>query len=120
MANPQVIDAETIEGLRALGDDGSGEFLREIIGVYLDDAPKRIQELRDCQAAGNQEQFVRAAHSLKGSSANVGAIAVRAAAEKIEKAGRAGEFASQGPAIDGLAPLVEEARRELEALLPQA
>jgi HPt (histidine-containing phosphotransfer) domain-containing protein len=79
-----VIDLESIENLRALNPGDGDEFLREIIGIYLEDTPQRIAELEESLASGDTARFTRAAHSVKGSSANLGAMAVRGIAEQLE------------------------------------
>src|SRR6185369_3037291 len=88
MADVSVIDPEAIENLRALNPGDNDEFLREIIGIFLEDTPQRLTELDEGLGAGDASKFVRAAHSIKGSSANVGAAALRAAAEKLEHESR--------------------------------
>lgn len=79
-----IIDSSAVENLRALGDNDGGAFLREILGIYFADMPARLRELRERLAEGDQSGFTRAAHTIKGSSANVGAARVRAMAEEIE------------------------------------
>lgn len=79
-----IIDPAAIENLRALNPGDNDEFLREIIGIYLDDTPLRIGELESALGSRDMEKFVRAAHSIKGSSANLGALALRAVAERLE------------------------------------
>ena len=120
MGTDGILDNEAIEALRALGEDDNGDFLREIVEVYLTDAPQRIAEMRRTHTEGDQENLIRAAHSLKGSSANVGAIRVKAAAQEIEHAARRGELAGLGDSIDGVEPLLQEAGGALNELLGQA
>lgn len=84
MSNLPVIDSESIENLRALNPGDGDEFLREIISIYLEDTPQRIAELEESLAGGDNVRFTRAAHSVKGSSANLGAMAVRKVAEELE------------------------------------
>ena len=84
MPDDPVIDSESIENLRALNPGDGDEFLREIIAIYLEDTPQRIAELEQSLAAGDVARFTRAAHSVKGSSANLGAMAVRRVAEQLE------------------------------------
>ena len=84
MPEPSVLDSKAIENLRALTPGDGDEFLREIAGIFLEDTPLRIAELDQSAAAGNLAGFTRAAHSIKGSSANLGANALRAAAESLE------------------------------------
>jgi len=118
MADATVIDPQAIENLRALNPDDSDEFLREIVAIYLEDTPLRLAELDQCLAAGDTPKFTRAAHSIKGSSANLGAMAVRAVAEKHEH-----QSAKQG--LDQVAELIAalkgefaRAQAELTKLLP--
>jgi histidine phosphotransfer protein HptB len=85
MADVPIIDPQSIENLRSLNPGDNDEFQREIIAIYLEDTPQRIAELEQSLAAGDTPKFTRAAHSVKGSSANLGAMGVRAVAEKLER-----------------------------------
>jgi histidine phosphotransfer protein HptB len=88
MSESSVIDPQAIENLRALNPGDNDEFLREIAGIFLEDTPQRIAELDQSLAAGDIPKFTRAAHSIKGSSANLGAVGLRAVAEKLEHQSR--------------------------------
>lgn len=88
MPEPSAIDPQAIENLRALNPGDNDEFVREIAGIFLEDTPIRIAELEQSLAAGDTPKFVRAAHSIKGSSSNLGATGLRAAAEKLEHQSR--------------------------------
>ena len=79
MADPSIIDPQAIENLRALNPGDNDEFLREIIGIFLEDTPQRLDELEQSRGTGDVTRFARAAHSIKGSSSNLGAVALRAA-----------------------------------------
>src|SRR3954468_2086667 len=100
MAEPLVIDPQAIENLRALNPGDNDEFLREIAGIFLEDTPHRIAELDDSLRAGDLPKFTRAAHSIKGSSSNLGASALRAAAEKLEHAARTHGLKSVAGLVD--------------------
>jgi HPt (histidine-containing phosphotransfer) domain-containing protein len=80
-----ILDQEAIDNLRALDPDGGDTFLREIAGIFIEDTPKRIAEIESSLAAGDTATFIRAAHTIKGASANIGAAALRAAAEQLEQ-----------------------------------
>jgi histidine phosphotransfer protein HptB len=88
MATENPIDPEAIENLKALNPDDDNAFLKEIIGIFLEDTPQRIAELKQCLVSFDQPTFTRAAHSIKGSASNLGAIKVRALAEKLEHQSR--------------------------------
>lgn len=113
-----VIDPEAIEGLRSLDSDNGGAFLTEIIGIFLEDTPQRIAELEQSLAAGDTTKFARAAHSIKGSSSNLGAIALRAVAENLEQRVRKQGLAGTASLIAALKTEFERARIELAKLLP--
>jgi HPt (histidine-containing phosphotransfer) domain-containing protein len=80
-----ILDQEAIDNLRALDPDGGDTFLREIIGIFVEDTPLRIAEIDKSLAAGDAPTFIRAAHTIKGASSNVGASALRAVAEQLEQ-----------------------------------
>jgi HPt (histidine-containing phosphotransfer) domain-containing protein len=88
MATDTPIDPEAIENLRALNPGDDDEFLKEIIGIFLEDTPQRIAELDQCLASFDQPKFTRAAHSIKGSASNLGATKVREVAEQLEHQSR--------------------------------
>lgn len=118
MAEIPVIDQQSIDNLRDLNPGDDDAFLREILGIYLDDTPRRLAELDQSLAAGDGAKFTRAAHSIKGSSANVGAMVVRSVAETLEH-----ESAQHGlgNVTDLIATLRKEyarAEAELRKLLP--
>ena len=84
MPPPVIIDSAAIASVRALNPGDGDEFLREILGIYFEDTPRRIDELDRSLAAGDAPKFARAAHSIKGSSGNLGAVALREVAGKLE------------------------------------
>lgn len=105
MADQPVIDPQAIENLRALNPDDNDEFLREIVIIYLEDTPLRLTELDQSLAAADVPKFTRAAHSIKGSSANLGATAVRTVAEQLEH-----QSAKQG--LEHVADLLADLKTE--------
>jgi HPt (histidine-containing phosphotransfer) domain-containing protein len=100
------LDPETIASIRALAGDEGDDFLREIVGIFLEDTPLRINELDEALLAGDVAKFARAAHSIKGSSSNVGALALRAEAEGVEQQARRN--------LDGAAENILRLRAEFE------
>ena len=102
MADIQIIDLQAIEALRALSPDDGGEFLRELVAIYLQDTPKRLAELELALASGDAPTFTRAAHTIKGSSSNFGAGRVSKLAQEIELQGKSGNLTAAAGACDGL------------------
>jgi HPt (histidine-containing phosphotransfer) domain-containing protein len=68
-ANPAV-DAATLERLR---DSVGDEFLSELVGTFLDDAPVQLGVLQQAFERGDAEEARRAAHTLKANGATFGA-----------------------------------------------
>jgi CheY-like chemotaxis protein len=94
-----VLDVGALESIRALDTQGNGELLTRVLGLYLEESAKSLAVIQ--QAAANQDwQAVRqAAHSLKSSSANVGAVRLAALFRQIEADSRA---ANSGAVVDQL------------------
>jgi len=118
MADPQVIDPQAIENLRSLNPGDNDEFLREITGIFLEDTPLRIAELGQSLVAGDVAKFTRAAHSIKGSSANLGAMALRTVAEKLEHQSRTEGLGNAAALVAEVRTEFARAEGELRKLLP--
>lgn len=117
MSDVPVIDSESIENLRALNPGDGDEFLREIISIYLEDTPQRIAELEQSLASGDVACFTRAAHSVKGSSANLGAMAVRQVAQELEHQSNKNGLTDVAHLLAALKVQFEVARVEFAKLL---
>jgi HPt (histidine-containing phosphotransfer) domain-containing protein len=117
MAATPIIDTQAIENLRALNPGDGDEFLREIIGIFLEDTPQRITELSQSLTALDTGKFTRAAHSIKGSSANLGAAALRAVAEKLEHQSRTEGLGAVAPLVGELKAEFAHAETELRKLI---
>jgi HPt (histidine-containing phosphotransfer) domain-containing protein len=89
-----VVEREIQDKAKEWVDEYGEDFLVELIDVYLKDTPNRVVQLRQALDAGDNETFVREAHTLKSSSANVGAMGLSALAKEMEAAGRSGRIAT--------------------------
>ena len=67
-----VIDASTFAELQ---DTAGAEFVAELVGTFLEEAPQMLAELRKARAAARDERFRREAHSLKSNCNTFGASA---------------------------------------------
>ena len=74
---------------------------RALCGIYLEQAPPLLQRLRQALAAAQLEQVVATSHALKGMAGLIGAGALAALLQQIEREARAGLL----PAGGTLAPL---------------
>ena len=101
------IDEATYAGLVAM-TGGDLEFIDELIDTYLADAGDQLAALDGAVAAGDVAALTRPAHSLKSSSANVGAL-------RLSELGRTLEEGSRNGAVADPAALVAAARQEFAA-----
>ncbi|HWA11078.1 MAG TPA: Hpt domain-containing protein [Opitutaceae bacterium] len=117
MPEAPVIDLQAIDNLRSLNPGDNDEFLGEIVSIFLTDTPQRIAELEQSLAQADVTKFARAAHSIKGSSANLGAMALRAVAETLEHKSRREGLADVAPLIGEIKNQFAHAQVALEKLL---
>ncbi|PYQ62648.1 MAG: hypothetical protein DMF58_01140 [Acidobacteria bacterium] len=104
-----VVDAEKIAGLQQLAR-ANPSFMRDITGLFREDALLRIHELRDSTSRSDPGMVARAAHSLKSSSGNIGASRMYSLCATIESSARQGS-------LDGVAEMVEQLATELDHAL---
>ena len=83
-----MLDQKALDNLRALQRMGASDVLRKVIDTYLKSSPKLLQALRDAVDQEDDAEALRqAAHSLKSSSANVGAAALVELCRQLEEIG---------------------------------
>jgi HPt (histidine-containing phosphotransfer) domain-containing protein len=91
---------------------GDPEFVAELIDAYLADAPSHVAAMRRAADEDDAALMNRAAHTLKSSSASLGALMLSALcrdAEELARRGATGEAAALLPAIESEWSRVEEA-----------
>jgi len=73
LANP-VIDDSVLAELKEMGGEEGAEFLADVINSYLEDAPQLLNSLSEALPQGDLKLLKQAAHTLKSTSATVGAM----------------------------------------------
>jgi HPt (histidine-containing phosphotransfer) domain-containing protein len=109
------LDPAALQRLRRLGGD---KFLREMIGLFLDYAAKKIAEATATAAAGNLEGVQKAIHPVKSSAGNVGASKVQALAAQMELQAKQGEASAVAASVADITEAFAAASAELKAMLP--
>jgi HPt (histidine-containing phosphotransfer) domain-containing protein len=97
-------------------DTMGGEF-GDLVRVYLEDAPLRVAELVVAAETGDAAAQVSPAHTLKSSSANIGATELSDLARTIEHAARAGIATGPAELAAGLRAEYERVAEELSRLI---
>lgn len=113
----QVLDMSVIEELLSFADDGDPELLLDLLQMFLDDGPQKVQAITEGVAAGDFEKAERAAHSLKGSSGNLGARLLQEACEQMQLASRSHKLDEIRKIAPQLSANYARAEAELRKLL---
>ncbi|HEV3007601.1 MAG TPA: response regulator [Burkholderiales bacterium] len=88
-----VLDRQVLDQLSKVRTNGKPELLTRVIKLYLVESPKLIQKLKQAAGASNAPEIASSAHSLKSSSANVGAKVLSRYCEDIEASARRADTA---------------------------
>ncbi|NOQ46005.1 MAG: response regulator [Desulfobulbaceae bacterium] len=78
------IDRSVLSALRNLQMEGKPDILVRIVNAYLSSSEPLIAELREALAVNDLEVLQNTAHSLKSSSANVGAVKLAEISKELE------------------------------------
>lgn len=95
-----VLDAACMAELRALDPDGKAQLVKRVLATYQASLAKLVAQLQVARADGAWDQVSRVAHTLKSSSASIGALALSSLCADIERLLRAGDSASALSLID--------------------
>jgi HPt (histidine-containing phosphotransfer) domain-containing protein len=95
-----VLDAASLAELRALDPDGKAQLVKRVLATYQASLAKLSQQLRAARGDGAWEQVGRVAHTLKSSSASIGALALSSLCAEIERLIRAGDAAGAEPLLE--------------------
>jgi len=82
------IDWSKLNELRALQGDDEADFAQAMVDLYLDSVPPLIDSIRQSLADNDAPTLQHSAHTLKGSSASLGAQRMATISADLEKLGR--------------------------------
>jgi signal transduction histidine kinase/CheY-like chemotaxis protein len=102
-----VLDHSMLDELQEI----AGDETARIIALFLEDAPRLITQLENAAALPDLDAMRDAAHTLKSSSANVGAMALSTAAKRVELGARAMKL--DRPAVAVALVIAEYARARM-------
>ena len=93
--------------------EGDVDLWNEIRDIWLEDVSSLFDGVGNALGQRSPDGIRRAAHALKGASANVGAVRVAAVAKRIEIAAPAEDWKDLTDLVKALAAEIEEARRRM-------
>jgi CheY-like chemotaxis protein len=110
-----VLDHSMLDELQEIAGD---ETVR-IVGLFLEDAPRLIARLEAASTVPDLDAMRDAAHTLKSSSANVGAMALSTAAKRVELGARAQKLDRPAVAVALVIAEYARARMALQGYIAQ-
>ncbi|BCE00855.1 Hpt domain-containing protein [Marinicellulosiphila megalodicopiae] len=99
------VDVDAIEMLKEIMED---DFVL-LINTFLNDGIERISQIQDAAQSQVADEIRRAAHSFKGSSANIGAHKLQGFCLELENAGASN-------ALDNIPQVISEINSEFETV----
>ena len=105
------LDYAVIESLREMEEDGEPDLISELADMFLRDVAPRLETLRQAIEKDDAAQVGRTAHTIKGSSGNIGAWRVSEISARLQDAGESGD-------LSGAAEVLAELEREFNRVRP--
>ena len=110
----QVLDRSVLAELReSVGGDDA--FIADLVATYLAETADHLTAMDAATQVGDAAAIVRPAHTLKSSSAALGALRLAAIARDIEMCGRAGDAGDLAARVADARATWAETLREMAA-----
>jgi two-component system sensor histidine kinase/response regulator len=106
------IDQATFDRLVEM-TGGELDFVDELVDTFLEDGDGQVAALRSAVERDDQEALVRAAHSLKSGSLNIGALGLGEACRTLEEGSRSGPLPDVAQRVAGIEAGFAEVRSAL-------
>jgi two-component system sensor histidine kinase/response regulator len=106
--NETPVDQAVLENLRELG---GSEMVSELVEMFFEDASSSLSALREAVEGGDVHSVERIAHTLKGSSGNMGAKRMAGLWSELEEVGASGD-------LSGVPELLEQLEEEFGRVRP--
>jgi signal transduction histidine kinase/DNA-binding NarL/FixJ family response regulator/HPt (histidine-containing phosphotransfer) domain-containing protein len=111
-----IVHSKPFQALQSLERQGIAGVVGRTVAIYLEDAPLLLAKIRAAAEQPDADALKLSAHSLKSSSANIGALRLAGLCRELELLGASGR-------VDGAAALVafaESAFEQIRAVLDGA
>lgn len=91
IVTPTTLDETALARLRELDPDGRHGVVQRVLTAFETSLTRALGQLQDQQAAADAKTVATLAHTLKSSSASVGALGLAAACAQVESRLRDGQ-----------------------------
>ena len=117
-APPPVLDPAAVDRLRQLDPDGQRGFLVQVLRTYESSLLRYLSTLASARAQGDVKLAGETAHTLKSSSAAIGALGFSSRCADLERMARASDATALGAPLDELLDEADRVLRAVRAMLP--
>ena len=114
------INRQFLEQFRELDPSGGSGLIKEIMQMFLESTADTLRQIDQAAANGDADGLRRAAHTLKSSSANVGAETLSRLFLQLEVLGRNEQLETVTPLLGEIRLANEMAAREIHEFLMEA
>jgi len=114
-ATLEAVDMTVLKGFEEIQAEGEPDLVVELIDLYLEDVPRKIASMLEAVAGADGAALRSAAHSLKGSSASLGAFGAAALCEELEHVSKADSLQNTGALLTMLELELSRVRRAFAA-----
>lgn len=111
-----VIDSSAITNLITILGKDAVNLLPQLINVYIDDAGRLQAAAEDAIKKDRRDDLRRAAHTLKSTSANLGATALSSLCNELEMLARSGEIHGSEELLSKIKTEFERVRADLRKI----
>ncbi len=94
------IDWGRLDEMRQMEDQGMPGLAARLVRMYLDNSKRLLGELQAAMDSADAESVRRAAHSIKSTSANIGANILSQLARTLEHAAQTAEWKADQAVVD--------------------
>ncbi|HYX31476.1 MAG TPA: ATP-binding protein [Oligoflexus sp.] len=117
-SDEELLDDEVIQDLLMIGEkDNDPDFPFELFSLYLDISASRLKDIRHSFLIRDLESLKSHTHSLKGSSANIGALRLTECCRTVEQLGFS-DIRSTEVALDDMERIYNETVAKLMQVIP--
>ncbi|MBN1634620.1 MAG: Hpt domain-containing protein [Ignavibacteria bacterium] len=113
----KLLNRETIKSLKELGSVDGKLFLNEIMKLYICEADKLLTQMESQINKKNFDDLKISSHTLKGASANIGAVEVSALSSRIEELSKKTDDSNLQDLYNALNECYKLTKKELENLI---
>jgi histidine phosphotransfer protein HptB len=112
-----VLDAQALAGLSMLDPTGANKLVERVLSTYQGSLGRLMQQMSDARQRGDHAGIRMAAHTLKSSSASIGALDLSRLCASAEQAVREGQLDAVPRLVDDLQAEARRVDRAVQDLL---